>query len=126
MKYNKNKVDAVHELKNILVITLGFTILFLIFNSPYLIYTSVIIGVLGLSSVFVRNRIVFIWEKIASILGKINSWIILSLIFYIILFPIAMIAKLFNMKFLQIKKPKETVYFLRNHKYTAVDIENPW
>jgi hypothetical protein len=68
------------------------------------------------------------WFKLAEILGWINSRILLTGIFYILLFPIAMLFKLTGKDNLQLKSQKDndTVYERRNHKYVPKDLENTW
>jgi hypothetical protein len=60
------------------------------------------------------------------ILGNINGKILLSIVFFIFLTPIAFISKLFNKDGLQLKKTNKSYYQDRNHQYSAKDFENTW
>lgn len=71
--------------------------------------------------------IVWVWYKIAQILGWINSRIILTILFYLFLFPISVIYRLFNKDQMHIKKPASgSMFSERNHQYNSADFENMW
>jgi hypothetical protein len=75
----------------------------------------------------VAEKISWVWLKIAEILGLINSTILLSLIFFIILTPLALLMKVFKKSdSLKLKKLSGSAYDERNHIYTANDLENTW
>lgn len=67
------------------------------------------------------------WYKLSEILGNIVSKIILTIVFYIFLFPLSLLYKVFNNDRITLKKPNKASYFVdRNHKFTKKSIENPW
>ena len=80
----------------ILIITLGFVIISLMFNQKWAIYTALIIGILGAASDWAAIKIEWLWFKLAHILGKIVPTILLTAIFYLILFPVSLFSKLFT------------------------------
>ena len=52
---------------------------------------------------------------------------ILSLIFFVVLVPVALIAKMSRKKLLNLKgRDLDTVYTERNHAYTAKDLKDVW
>ena len=68
------------------------------------------------------------WLKFGHILGTINSRIILTLIYYLALTPLALLKKLFSEDSLRLKKKPhgESYYEPRNHLYAPADLEKPW
>ncbi len=115
------------DLETILVIVAGLLVFYFLFKLEVLITISLALLVLSLASKFLRRQIAWLWMKLSEGLGWINSKILLSVIFYVFLFPIAMLFKLFNKDNLMLKKNTETGYYkVREHEYTAEDIENPW
>lgn len=110
--------------KSILIITAGFILLGLLAGeySIYYYVITVIATITCLSIKWVRDIILSVWNGIGKVLGWINSRIILSIIFYLILTPIATLKRMFSKK----KSTNESYYFNRNHKYTKADLENPW
>ena len=68
------------------------------------------------------------WLKFGHVLGAINSRIILTLVYYLALTPLALLKKLFSGNTLQLKKNPggESYYKQRDHFYVSVDLEKPW
>ncbi|GAB3510918.1 SxtJ family membrane protein [Emticicia fontis] len=86
------------------------------------------IGVLSIFSNFVAEKIAWVWLKFAEILGRVNSTVLLSLIFFIFLTPIALLMRIFKKgDALKLKKPATaSAYDERNHTYVKKDLENTW
>jgi predicted membrane protein len=123
MKREKN-------LETMLVITVGMLVLYFIFRSKswsnYLLITSLVMGLIGVFSNFLSEKVTWVWGKIAHILGTFNSYVLLTAIFFIFLTPVAFLFKLTRKDNLKLKAQKGTVYEERNHLYVAKDLENVW
>lgn len=75
----------------------------------------------------IANAMEWIWFKIAFLLGWVNSRILLSIVFFLFLFPIALIASLFTKDPLQIRSVnKDSFYSNREHLYSKADLKNIW
>lgn len=112
-----------------LVITVGLLVLHLIFKKPWLLTAALVLGLIGVFSNFLSEKITLGWMKIAEVLGRINATILLSVVFFLFLTPIAFIRRLFSKKdtlHLHDARNTPTVYEERNHTYTAKDLENTW
>lgn len=113
-----------------LVIVTGLVIFSFIFKSAtlYLLYAAGIVGLLSIFVPVVGDFIVKIWFKIAEGLGWFNSRVILSIMFYVFLWPIAMLYRLSTKNPMGVKRPTSTntVYVERNHEYTKKDLEQIW
>jgi hypothetical protein len=115
------------QLEALLTITVGFAVLYLIFKKPYLLSIAVIIGLCGVFSKFLTLWISKGWFKFSELLGWINSRILLSAVFYVILFPVALLQRLTGKDALMLKKTqRKSFYQERNHTYTPQDIKNSW
>ena len=69
------------------------------------------------------------WLKFGGLLGAVNSRIILGVIFYLFLTPIALLARLTRGDFLHLKRrtgADRSYWHARNHAYTAEDIGKLW
>jgi polyferredoxin len=124
MKREKN-------LETMLVITVGMLVLYYFFRtktwSNYLLITSLVIGLIGVFSDFLSEKVAWVWGKIAHIMGTFNSYVLLSIIFFVFLTPVAFLFKLTRKDSLKLKAQKNgTVYEERNHLYVAKDVENVW
>lgn len=113
--------------KTILAIVVGLLAISFIFKIPILAKIGLGIGLLSLLSSFFEEKMAWVWGKIGMALGYINGNILLSIIFFIILTPIALVMRyLAGKDNLLLKKPKDTVFTIRNQKYKAKDLENVW
>lgn len=120
----------------VLTIVVGLLAFFFIFKPKGLLLTptfqglliaALVIGVLGVFSNFFADKIAWVWLKFAEVLGRINSTVLLSLIFFIFLTPIALLMKIFKKEdALKLKKPGASAYDERNHTYVKKDLENTW
>jgi len=127
----KEKMTRKKERQTILVIGAGLAFLYFITKQQHitLLLGCIAVTFLGLSSRLAAAQIVWAWFKLAEMLGMISSTIILTIVFFFILFPIATLSRLFGRKSnLQLaKKPDAISYYItRNHRYKAKDLENTW
>jgi hypothetical protein len=112
-----------------LVIVTGLVVLYFVFKSryPYFLIAAAAIGVLSIAIPVVGDLIVKGWYKIAEILGAINGRILLSAVFFLVLLPVALMARLGKKNPLSLKREsKKSVFIDRSHKYTAKDLEQVW
>lgn len=121
------KIETKDTSKTILVIVLGLSLLSWWLGKPVIAQIGAIIGVASLMFGIVAKWIEIIWFKIATILGWINSRIILSLLFFVFLFPLALLSRLTNKNPLMLKKENtESYYTERNYEYQKHDLEKMW
>ena len=114
--------------QGILTMVTGFVILFLIFGKSWLLYIAAGVGIIAVFSSAATQFIFKYWMKLATLLGAINSKILLTIIFFLFLTPIAFFYRLLNKDTLQLKKntSKTTYYIEKNHTYTKADLEKMW
>ena len=114
-------------LETILTISLGFVVLSVVFRVRALIGIAIIVGVIGLFVKPLAERIARLWMKLAEILGFVTSRILLTLLFFLVLTPLAFLSRLGAKKHLQLKRSiGATYYFDRNHRCEPKDFENIW
>ncbi|MFC3415182.1 hypothetical protein [Algoriphagus hitonicola] len=115
------------ELEAILVITLGFMIVYKVFETEWLFFTALAIGILGTFISFFRKYLVLSWMRLASILNMIVPKLLLGLIFYLVLFPMSIFSKLFRSDNpIVLKKPELTNFTDSNKKFNNNDFLNTW
>ncbi|MEQ8324619.1 MAG: SxtJ family membrane protein [Vicingaceae bacterium] len=120
-------MKEIKDLKAQLVIVTGFLFLSWVFNVQALVYKALGLGLIFLLSPHLTRLVLWIWEKIAHVMGWINTRILLTLVFYIFLLPISLLFKLFNRDPLGMKwSDDRSTFFQRDHLYEASDLENPW
>jgi hypothetical protein len=121
-------MDKSKKTEAILVIVTGLILFHFITKIKALLVIAFMVAVLSLMFGFVRDKIVWIWMKLAEGLGYINGKILLSLIFFLILTPVAFVFRLTGKDRMKRKRKKETgsMYVERNHTYTKEDLEFIW
>jgi hypothetical protein len=113
--------------ETILVITVGFLVMYMIFHDQCMLLAALIIGLTGVFSFYLSKKIDWIWGKLTLILGFLSNTIILTLCFYLVITPVALIRKLFVKKhMLSIDKTKTTNFEAVNHHYDKEDFVKPW
>jgi len=109
-----------------LVISMGFLILFLIFSWQWSVILSLIVGLLGIVSKSLSKRIEKGWMGLAHILSYIIPSILLAMVFYLILFPMALISKLFTKDPLMLSGNYDSYFVDVNKKVEKSQFEKVW
>lgn len=109
------------------LLVLFFLVLYLIYDFKALVITALCIGGVGLFF----DRLAFIvyagWSKLAQLLAFVITQIILSLIFFLVLYPISLLYRMLNRDPLKLSPNRyDTLYETRAKVFTATDIENMW
>jgi len=124
------KATREKELETILTLCVVLVIIFFVTKKQHAYYLtlSVILGLIGMFSKLLTSKISWAWLKLGELMGAVMSKVILSLIFFVFLFPVAMLSRAFSRSknSLQLQKEESSYYFTRNHKYEAKDLENVW
>lgn len=125
------KATREKEIETILVLCVALVVIFFITGKQhnYLLTISVALGLIGMFSRDLTAKISWAWLKLGEMMGAVMSKVILSIIFFGFLFPLALLSRLFsgNKNTLQLKKGSEpSYYFTRNHKYLPEDLKNLW
>ena len=123
------KITEADKAKAQLVIVTGLVVIYFIFGAkyPWMLYAAAVIGVLCIVIPIVGDWIVKGWFKIAEVLGAINGRILLSIIFFLFLFPIAVLSRMGRKNPLGLKSESgESAFTERNHLYTPKDLDQVW
>jgi hypothetical protein len=113
--------------KTILVIVTGLLALSLIFKIDVLGKIALAIGILSVFIPLAAKGIEWFWLKLALMLGWTNSKILLSVIYFGFLMPIALVSRAFTKDPLSFKGRKAGSLFIsRNHSYKKEDLNNIW
>ena len=92
------QVDYKKTDQTILTIVVGLVVIHWLSGNEYLLHAAILIGLLSLISRKIGNGINWLWMKLAWVLSLIVPKILLAAIFYLFLFPIAVLASIFWQK----------------------------
>ncbi|MBL7777613.1 MAG: hypothetical protein JNK66_04860 [Chitinophagales bacterium] len=97
-------------------------------STKLLLTVSLFLGLIGLFLKSVTARLAFWWMKLAELMGGVMNKVVLSALFFLLLVPMAMLARIFRKSKspIQLSRQSSSYYAERNHRYTAKDIQHPW
>ncbi|HNV48718.1 MAG TPA: SxtJ family membrane protein [Spirochaetota bacterium] len=102
--------------------------LFAMLSANALLLSGILVLALGLASRTVAGLISDLWLKFSHVLGSVTNRIILSVIFFVFLTPIALLYRLFAANPLQLSREKSgaSMYHERNYTFRKEDFEKMW
>ena len=114
------------SLETILVWVLFLVLLYWIFKDSGFLMAAAIIGLAGLLAPALAAKLHWAWMWLTRAIGTLTSTILLTIIFFLILTPLALISRLIGKNSLQLK-PGAPTYFKTRHKtYDRDSLENSW
>jgi len=114
-------------LETVLTIATGLLVLSFMFHTKWLVVAAILLGIVALLSKYLAGTIAWLWLKLAEGLGFVMSRVLLTILFYAMLVPIALLSRMGAKDPLQLKKKEGGTYYTeRNHRYEAKDFENIW
>ena len=113
--------------KTVLTISMGFLVMYLFAKWNWAIKVSVIIGLIGVFSTYLSKKIEWLWMGLGGLLGLVVPKILLSIIFYLFLFPIASLSKLFTKTdTLMLKNERKSTFNDSKKEFVKADFEKIW
>lgn len=122
----KNKTNT-EPIKTVLVICIGFLVIYMFFDARWALNTSLVVGLTGLFSSRLASFIDYIWMKLAWVLSLIVPNILLSVVFFLFLTPLAFVSRIFGDKNpLSLKNNGSSLF--KDHKgvFDKSSFEKPW
>lgn len=124
----RNAASRTRDLETLAVLSLFFLALASFTHRDYPMYVAMALLVIAL---FIRPAAAIItkrWLAGAALLGRLNSMIILTIVFYLILTPLSFVYRLFNRDPLGILPQKKTgsLFTVREHTFVKEDLEKMW
>ena len=104
----------------------GLFLIYFLYEINWLLYVIPSLLFLSLVWKWAAEKIAWVWLKFGEGLGWINSRILLSVIFFVVLTPMALIRKLFSKDEMKLKRTDQSTFHERNHTFSAKDLKNPW
>jgi hypothetical protein len=113
--------------KTVLTIVVGFLFIYLITHQKWSLTIAFFIGLIGIASDLLAKQIEWVWMKLALVLSYIVPNIVLTLIFYLFLYPIAVLNKIFGKKDpMNLKNTKSTLFKTNPKVFDKAYFEKHW
>ena len=110
---------------SLIVIGTGFALLFLFFRKDWMLFVPVV-TMAGFVHAGFGEWIHRSWMKLALVLGWINSRILLTILFFVVLTPVALVARLLGKTSIRKQPANGTQLITRHHLFTKNDLQHPW
>jgi hypothetical protein len=124
----KKKTEEYQVLETIAVMAAFLLLLNLFSHQKMLANSAFFLLLIGLFVRPVSRLIARWWLNFAKLLGALNSKIVLSMVFFLIITPLAFVFRFFSQNPLKLKREShvKTLFWERNHIYARKDFENMW
>ncbi len=126
---NKASIEKkVNEMETIATLAAAFLLLYFIFHKAIFVLIAFTLLVMCLLFKKIASRISILWLGFSRVLGNFNSKIILTLIFFLFITPIAFFYRLFSKNSLLLKKDDslDSYFYSVDHNYRKNDFEKQW
>ena len=111
----------------LLVITLGMVVVYVVTKMNWALITALAVGIGGLLSDFLAEKIDWLWMKLTHVLSLIVPNILLSVIFYVFLTPIAILSRIFGKSNpLDLKNTSSSLFKDHSRPMDKASFEKPW
>lgn len=114
------------DLETLIVLALVPLFFYVLYDYIWLIYSSAILLVIAIFFKGLSGYISAGWNTFSEYFGFVMNAIILCIIYFAILTPLAFFQRLFGNNQLLSKKNQSTYFKQRNHSVSLSDIEKPW
>jgi len=119
-------MDKTKRLETVLTIVLALVIIYWFKRWNVLLLCAISIGIAALLIPAVASGIHWFWMKLSHVMGAVSGRVILTLIYLLVLLPLAMLARIFGKSNFRLKVGGTTYFKERNHTYTKEDMMHPW
>lgn len=110
----------------ILVIAMGFLLLNLLSGYTWALKVSLLIGLIGIFSDALSKKIDWAWMKLSSLLSKIVPPILIGIIFFLVLYPLSLLSKLFTKDPLMLSNKYDSYFVNVDKPFEKSSLEKLW
>jgi len=110
----------------VLIISMGFLFLYILFSWQWAIIVSFSVGAMGILSSFIGQKIEWVWMKLTQLLGHIIPNILLTIVFYLFLFPISLLSRISKKDPLMLSKKHSTYFLDVNSRIDKNNLKKTW
>ena len=113
-------------LETILVLVLALLVWNYMSPNRYVLIAAIVLAGIGAFIPALAEKIHVLWMKLGEGLGFVTSKVILTLIFFLFLVPLAWIAARFRKPVMKMKSNSGSFFKTRNFTYTAKSMDDMW
>lgn len=120
-----SKIPEKQYLETGVILMIVLVIAGLFTNQQVYYLISLITGVTAILMPAVFHPVAFLWFGFSKVIGTVMSKMLMGIIYYLIITPVALFRKLTGkdtLKLTQLKKNRTTVFIERSHTYDSTDM----
>ncbi len=129
MASKRKKDDRRQSLETLAVLAAACIACAMIFKAQAFAYVALGLLLVGLFLRWPAVKLAGAWLGFSAVLGAINSKILLTLVYYLVLTPIALLYRLTHRDPLSLKRAADSGrshWIVRDHQFGPRDLERPW
>ena len=105
----------------------GFCLIGYATNLSMIIWIALGVGTISSAVPYIGRKVLAGWLFLSKAIGYLISKVLLTIVFFLALFPVSLIYKLINKNPLDLKgSSAKSLFKDRGHLYKSKDLENPW
>jgi hypothetical protein len=109
-----------------LVISTGLLLIYFVLHQQVFLTIAFIIGAIGIFIKPLAIPISWLWIKLGEMMGFVTSKVVLTVVFFIFLLPIAAFYRIAKKDTLNLKNTSSSYWKERQKKFIAKDLDNIW
>jgi len=112
-----------------LALVLICLICFQVWKPQFLMILAIVFLVVAMTYPLIFQPFARLWFGLSTLLGTVVSKIILAILFYAVVYPIALLRRALGKDSMRLKKWKQgndSVFRTRDHRFIAKDLEHPY
>ena len=122
-------ITGIQERDTCLALTFLLLLLWAFVGKPLFVWLAMALLLLGMVWPGAMRPLAVVWFGLSHLLGKIVSTLLLSLVFFLVLLPVAGVRRLMGkdaLRLRQWRKGRESCFVVREHVYAKEDLEHPY
>jgi len=129
MAFFKRKITKDQSRDTGMAMVLLFLILFIARKQQWFLYGAIVLHVVNMTVPKIYMPIAVLWLGLSDLMGAVVSKVVMSIVFFGVVTPIAIIRRLSGKDALKLrvfKASQDSVMLERNHKFVGKDLESPY
>jgi len=129
MKFDFKNISVEKCKDSGLALVLISLICYQVWKMEILILLAIVFLIIAMTYPPIFKPFAIFWFALSTALGTVVSKVILSVLFFVIVMPVGLVRRALGKDAMQIKswkKGKESVFRVRDHRFEAKDLKNPY
>jgi len=114
-------------IETMLVLSMGCLLANVVFHWKAALWLAFVFGGIGIFSGYLSGKIAWVWMRLARMLGWVSNGLLLSVVYLLVLLPVAFFRRLRNKdRLTYFDKTASSNFISRDHLFTREDLEKMW